>query len=612
MAQPRPNLQFESLLDYLKVSRGFDFTAYKRSSLVRRVDKRMQEIRLSKYEEYGDYLEVHPEEFTLLFNTILINVTSFFRNPDAWRVVAEAVIPRILESKSGHEPIRIWSAGCASGQEAYSIAMQLAEAIGIEEFQRRVKIYATDADEEALQQARQATYSARELETVPPPMVKKYFEQRDARFSFLKDLRRMVIYGRHDLISDAPISRIDMVTCRNTLMYLNAETQARVLSRFHFALNDGGFLMLGQAETLLSHLTTFTPVDLKRRVFMKVTRGGPRDRLFLLGDGAPEPAGATQTPGILIGAGADAVPIAQILVDTNGILVQANQPARQLLNINPRDIGRPLQDLEISYRPVELRSLIEQAQTQRHGVTLRDIPWNPPRSEGYLLEVHISSLIEAGSFVGVSITFLDTTRYHKMQEELDQSRHELETASEELQSTNEELETTNEELQSTVEELETTNEELQSTNEELETMNEELQSTNEELQTLNDELHQRGDEVANANGFLNSVLTSLQGGVIAVDPEFHILAWSQHSEELWGLRAAETRGKHLLSLDIGLPVEQLKGQIRLCLSGEQNAQTVLLEATNRRGKNISIKAAITPLYDGKTGIRGALILVEEN
>jgi two-component system, chemotaxis family, CheB/CheR fusion protein len=230
----------------------------------------MAVVGLETFGQYQQHLASHPDEFGTLFNTILINVTGFFRDPGAWDVVRVHVIPQILARKRADEPIRAWSAGCATGEEAYTIAILLAEALGPEGFNARVKIYATDIDEEALNTARHAAYSDRQIETVPPPLIEKYFELVDGLYCFRKDLRRQVIFGRQDLISDAPISRIDLLTCRNTLMYLNAETQARVLARLHFALNDGGFLLLGRAETLMTQPQTFVTVDLRRRLSRKI------------------------------------------------------------------------------------------------------------------------------------------------------------------------------------------------------------------------------------------------------------------------------------------------------------------------------------------------------
>jgi two-component system CheB/CheR fusion protein len=245
------DLKFDRLLQFLQQQRGFDFTGYKRPSLMRRVARRMQVAGVDGFDNYIDYLEVHPEEYAQLFNTILINVTSFFRDEAAWEYVKQEVVPQLLQAKGQNDHVRIWSAGCASGQEAYTIAILFAEAMGPEAFRERVKVYGTDADEEALNQARLAGYTQKDLEAVDPQLVQRYFEAAGGRYTFRPDLRRAVIFGRHDIVQDAPISRLDLLVCRNTLMYFNAETQARILQRFHFALNsDGngnGYLFLGRA-----------------------------------------------------------------------------------------------------------------------------------------------------------------------------------------------------------------------------------------------------------------------------------------------------------------------------------------------------------------------------
>src|SRR5262245_55830999 len=219
----------------------------------------MRTMNTNSYTDYLDYLEVHPDEFVRLFNAILINVTAFFRDASAWNHLRQELLPAQLEALGPDRPIRVWSAGCASGEEAYSIAMTLADLLGTEDFTRRVKIYGTDVDEEALQTARQATYSEKELDAVPEELRTRYFERAGERYAFRADLRRSIIFGRLDVLRDAPISRLDLLMCRNTLMYFNAETQAQVIARFHFALNDTGILVLGKAETLLSHSARFEP-----------------------------------------------------------------------------------------------------------------------------------------------------------------------------------------------------------------------------------------------------------------------------------------------------------------------------------------------------------------
>ena len=603
--ESRSTQEFEALIEYLKHNRGFDFTGYKRSSLQRRMRKRMQSLRIERYGDYLDYLEVHPEEFIQLFNTILINVTGFFRDTASWEFLAAEVIPRLID-KQPDKPMRVWSAGCASGEEAYTLAIVLAEALGLECFRQQVKIYATDVDTEALLQARQASYSARDLQPVLPELRTRYFEPAGHRFVFRPDLRRAVIFGRHDLVQDAPISRLDLLVCRNVLMYFNAETQSRILARFHFALADTGVIFLGKAEMLLTRANLFTPVYLKHRIFSKVPKPTLRDRLLVVAQAGNMEMGNHLVSHIrLRDAAFDAVPVAQIVLDMNSNLLLVNQEARTLFGLSPYDVGRPFYELDLSYRPVELYSRIQQVYTERCTQHLTNIERPLPEGRTQSLDVHLVPLLDTdGTLLGMSITFYDVTHHRRLQAELEKSRQDLETANEELQSTNEEL-------QSTVEELETTNEELQSTNEELETMNEELQSGNEELQTINDELRERTDELNQSKAFLESILASLHVAAVVVDPNFHILMWNVEANELWGLREDEVHGKSLVSLDIGLPVEQLRNPVRAVLTGRSTFQEAMIAATNRRGKAIQCRVTCTPLVGAEGEIQGVILLMEE-
>jgi two-component system CheB/CheR fusion protein len=608
---PEVHPQFEALLLYLKEARGFDFTGYKRSSVMRRVDRRMSQLGVADYTEYLDFLQVHPEEFTELFNTILINVTGFFRDLDAWEYLSTDLVPALLANKGPDEPIRVWSAGCASGEEAYTLAIVLAEALGTEEFRRRVKIYATDVDEEALTQARHGTFGERDIRAVPPDLLDRYFETADNQYMFRKDLRRSVIFGRNDLVQDAPISRIDLLTCRNTLMYFNAEAQARMLSRFHFALTDVGVLFLGRAEMLLSHTNLFTPIDLKRRMFRRVPRSVPANGTFF-----PEVSSANHRNDLV---GLDrlraeaflAGPAAQVVVTADGLVALTNRRAEGMFGVSAEDIGRPFRDLDLSYRPVELRGFIEQAQVDRRLMRISDVEYVRGPGEVLYLEVQVDPLVDADSkLLGVVLNFQDVTLSRRLRDELEYANRQLETAYEELQSTNEELETTNEELQSTVEELETTNEELQSTNEELETMNEELQSTNDELQSINDELRDRTAELDGANNFLEAILTSLQAGVAVVTKELQVRVWNRQAEDFWGIRRDEALGQHFLNLDIGLPTDQLRPMIRKILAGDGSSHEILTQAVNRRGRSINVRVVCNPLTDGKAEVSGVILVME--
>jgi two-component system CheB/CheR fusion protein len=596
---------FEDLLEFLRDSRGFDFTGYKRSSLMRRTSKRMQQLQIDSYPEYLDHLQANAEEFEVLFNTILINVTSFFRDPPTWEALAQEVVPKIVERAAGGG-IRIWSAGCASGEEPFSIAMLLAQSLGRMEIAPQVKIYATDIDEEALAQARAAQYDPRAVEKVPEELRERFFDRNATRLNVRKELRRAVIFGRHNLAKDPPISRIDLLLCRNTLMYFNAPLQARILDAFHFALRRDGFLSLGKSEVMLSRTDRFEPIDLRRRIFRPVANGEVYDPH--IGPVGPRTDEHRRRDDQMIYQTAfDSADFAQLVLDRERRIVTVNRTARQLFGLDDRDLGKLFQDVELSYRPVDLRSPLDRAESEHQTVGLHEVVWSTAEGETYW-DVTVAPLMRRDVAIGTVIIFSDVTRYHGLEEELELARRQVQSAYEELQSTVEELETTNEELQSTNEELETTNEELQSTNEELETMNEELQSTNEELETMNDELRMRSTELNQLNFFFESVLMSLQMGVIVTDPELRVQVWNEGSVDLWGLRGEEVAGQHLMNLDFGLPVDRLRDAARLCLSGRSQRERLTIPAVNRRGRQIVCEVSVVPLSE-RDEVRGVIILV---
>lgn len=604
---------FETLLEYLRRSRGFDFVGYKRSSLQRRVTKRMEVHQIDNFGEYLEYLKAHPEEFPALFNTILINVTSFFRDLTAWEHLATDTLPQIIKQKSPDEPLRFWTAGCASGEEAYTLAMLLAETLGMEDCLRRVKIYATDVDEEALTQARNASYKAKDIESISEEFQQRYFKPVGDRFAVDRELRQVIIFGRHDLIHDAPISRIDLLVCRNTLMYFNAETQKQILARFYFALKDTGYLFLGKAEMLLTNADLFSPLNLQHRIFQKVRKIDRRERLLILAQSKKEEAGMRSALNIrLLEEAFDAMPVAQIVVDSQSNLVLANQLARSRFDIDSLDLGRPFQDLEISYRPLELRSPIKRVYKEGTSILFNDVLRTKSDGSIQYLDIEISLLQEnPRNPLGVSITFNEVTRYHQLQEQLERSKQELEAVNDQLQSRKDELETTHEELQSSHEELETTNEELQSTNEELETTNEELQSINEELQTINDELGRKTVELNHSNAFLESIFASLQSAVIVVDRQFQIQSWNEAAQKLWGPKSDEVQNKSLFGLDIGLPVERLREPLYQCLSGTHPGQEILIDVLNSQSDVIQCRLSFNPLKDGSKEPHGVILFIKE-
>ena len=321
--------ELASLLDYLKEARGFDFTLYKRPTISRRIRSRLEATRTGSFPEYQRRLEEDPGEFAALFGAILINVTSFFRDPDTWSLVADEVVPRLVAGLPDAEaPLRVWIAGCASGEEAYTVAMLLCEALGDDRFRRTVKLYATDIDRDALADARHASFARPAVvEHVPEPMVERYFVPDDGSLAFRKDLRRSIIFGRHDLIQDPPISRINLLVCRNTLMYFTAEAQRRILHSLTFAVADKGFLLLGRSEALASRSELFVPHNLRHRLFVRRPRRTlpPRPVPPAVKPGAGSQVSDESTS--IRESGFDVATAVQLIVDHRGLLTAANRQA---------------------------------------------------------------------------------------------------------------------------------------------------------------------------------------------------------------------------------------------------------------------------------------------
>ena len=595
--RPAPDPEFESLLRHIQESRSLDFRGYKRTSLRRRIALRMETVGTDSFAGYRSYLEAQPGEFEDLLNTVLINVTSFFRDTEAWEVLKSEVIPQLL-AREGEHAIRVWSVGCASGEEPYSIAMLLAEALGMAEFSRRVKIYATDLDEEALKVARLANYSPRDVENVPPELLEKYFERTNHHYVFERELRKCVIFGRHNVVHDAPISRIDLLICRNLLIYLEAETQAVVLPRLHYALSREGYLFLGKAETQLARSSLFRPIEMKHRIFMKVPQEyhRPIGRTFpirTLGRADAPVASAELLEAIVKDIGH-----AIIVVDDAGAVALANPQARLLLGIGEADVGRPFQDLPISYRPIELRGPMDDVFRQRRGVRLEDQEYRLNQSEVMRLSVDLRPLHRAdGSVHAVLFAFYDQTRVHGLQRELEAAQEHLEQSIEELQSANEELETTNEELQST--------------NEELETLNEEARSSNEEMESVNEELRIQAEQAASYRLHLESVLRAMNGGIIVLDEKRLIQSWNRWSENCWGLRAEEVIGTSFDALDIGLQIHELREPLAAVQSGRAEQEEVLLEGLDRRGRRILCRIRISGLQEDDEVMHGLVMVFQD-
>ena len=472
----------KDLIRNLAEERGFDLRGYKPTTLERRVRRRMQQLNIASYEEYLNYIRRENGETARLLDTVLINVTQFFRDAQAWDALAEDVLPMLFKNRPPGSSFRVWCAGCATGEEAYSVAILLFELLGERITDYEIKIYGTDNDENALNAARRAEYTPESLRGVRQDLRARYFTGRPI-MRVVRDVRRLLIFGRSNLLKDALISHVDLLLCRNVLIYFDATAQAHIMARLRYALNEGGVLFLGKSESQLKRSFDFVPVNQRWRLFRRSTLAGPewqegprRDMELDLKDKTHQELEklklyydtvlATLEPGVLV-------------LDSTDRIITDNDKILKLWDMSGKLVGHKLQETELWVRCPELKQHLEESRAAGPK-TVRFDCYSTPSTAATVTIKPILSESGAGQ-VGTLICMENVTSHVTLQSTIE----ELETTAEELQSTNEELETTNEELQSTNEELETTNEELQSLNEELETTNEELSSRTRELDEVN-------------------------------------------------------------------------------------------------------------------------------
>jgi two-component system CheB/CheR fusion protein len=553
MAEPQ---SLKDLVRRLAEERGIDLRGYKVTTLERRVRRRMQQIGIGSYDEYLHYIGRDPTETAKLLDTVLINVTRFFRDVQAWDALAEQVLPVMFKSRPPGSSFRVWCAGCATGEEPYSVAILLCELLGPRVKDYEIKIYATDNDESALNTARRAEYPPEALRGVRPEIKAKYFSG-ERLLRVARDVRRMVIFGRSNLLTDAPISHVDLLLCRNVLIYFDATAQAHIMGRLKYALNDGGILFLGKSESQLKRNSEFIPIDPRWRIFQRRSvSGGPawpefsgerdmeedlrqktkqeleRIKLYY------ETVLSTLEPGVLV-------------VDSGDKVITENDKILKLWEFSGKLIGQKLQETELWRRCPEMKQHLEES---RGGSAPKTVRFDCYATPSTMVTVTIKPIMsESGSGqVGTLIYMENVTSRMTLQSTIE----ELETTAEELQSANEELETTNEELQSTNEELETTNEELQSTNEELETTNEELQSLNEELETTNEELSSRTRELDEVNTRYSEMMERMPWPVLLINNDTLIYMFNSAAQKLFGFAHPSEKGMKLQELPLNNTARQ--------------------------------------------------------
>jgi two-component system CheB/CheR fusion protein len=599
---------FARLLDKLANDYHFDVREYKEASLARRIRSRMSHVRVDNFSDYIGYLDRHPDEHVALFNAVLINLTGFFRDPEAWQALRHEVIPRLIADAEQSRAIRVWSAGCSTGEEPYSLAMVLAEHLRERAREFDVKIYGTDIDDGALGTARHGLYRVEQLKDLSPDLLEKYFAKEGQMYRFRLDMRRWCIFGRHNLAQDPPLSHIDLIVCRNVLIYFRSDLQERILPTFNYALREGGFLFLGKSESLLARSRRFAPVVLKWRIFQRSPVAAP-DVIVPPRPLAPEVVrsgpGRTDTRqfAVRLQGLIDVLPSAVILIDLTDTVLAWNSAAASLFDI-PSDaaVGRKFRELDISYRVEGLRARIEEGKTRHAATPLDRVTFTRRTGEALTADISIAPLLdEQHQISAVVVTALNTSDHARLAEEMSRIGEQHATAVEELQ-------TTNEELQSTNEELETTNEELQSTNEELETTIDELQATNAELGALNTQLEQRGVELRRLDAFHKSVVNSLESALVVLDAELNVVTWNGRAAELWGLRSEDAVGRPFFSLPIGDVVKMSRGAIET-IQGTGRPQLVPDITVNGPSGDVARLALRLSRLDGSdTGPHGVVLL----
>ena len=603
---------FRALLEKLSGRYNFDFREYKEASLARRIRSRMAQTHVDSFAAYSSFLDANPNEHVALFNTILINVTNFFRDPDAWKALADDVVPRIVDEVADTRSIRIWSAGCSSGEEPYSIAMLLAEHLGEAANNYSIKIYGTDVDEEALTAARHALYRTEQLKDVPDRLLERYFTRDGQLYRFRRDIRRWCIFGSHNLTQAPPLSHIDLLVCRNVLIYFTSELQDRILNRFHYSIREDGFLFLGRSESLLARSRKFTPVHLKWRIFRRMPSAARQAAAVLPEAGSVPQAAAlaradATAPAARVQRALEALPAAVMVIDMTDTILSWNPAAEAMFDIPIASaLARKFRDLDVSYRVEGLRARIEDVKA-RHAVSrMDDVSFTRRNGDVVHADVTISPLFEAYRLIGVLVYATEATEHARLKEQMARIAEQHATAIEELQSTNEELETTNEELQSTNEELETTNEELQSTNEELETTVEELQAANSELGALNAELEGRSAELKRVDAYHLGLLNSMEQSIFVTDRALVVTTWNQPSERMWGLRAEQAIGRDLAALPLGEMVRMLRPALDTALKRESTVDVSDVPYTLPGGEVRKALVRIRPLRDGVGAVTGVI------
>jgi two-component system, chemotaxis family, CheB/CheR fusion protein len=624
----------------LRRTNKVDFSDYKPPTIGRRIQRRMVLHKIDKLAEYVALLHRDRNEVNALYQDLLINVTSFFRNPDAFDTLKHLVYPAILRARgSSNVPIRIWVPGCSTGEEAYSHAISLVEFLGEERAEVPIQVFGTDLSENSIQRARAANFKESIEADLGPIRLRRFFHKNDGGYQISKTIRDMCIFSTQNIFSDPPFSRMDLVSCRNVMIYLSQALQKRVIPIFHYALNPTGYLMIGNTEGLLgAGSELFEMADKKQKIYRKKLVATPVTFGFAVGapvqDGAAEaPAPPPKQPDTLrapveIQREADRILLARyappaVVINDQLEILQSRGRTGPFLELAPGKASLNLLKMARSGLLFELQSAVEDArkagvESERRTVrvetesgiretTVRVLPFRTPiQDQNSYLVVFEPEVLHPDSEHGLlapPAAPLTEAEQSEKDRQIAQLKQELSATKEYLQSIIETQEATNEELQSANEEIQSGNEELQSTNEELQTSKEELESANEELHTVNEEMQHRNDLLTQLNNDLTNLLNSINLAMIMVGADLSVRRFTPQATTMLGL----------MSSDVGRPVPRLKLKIdapqleEMMLDVIHEVQPRQMQVQDQEGKWLVLR--ITPYRTLDNRIDGVVLTV---
>lgn len=602
------------ILDTLLRHTQINFSKYKMSTIKRRVERQMMLHQIETLESYAEYLHKNADEVHALYEDILVHVTDFFRDPDAFHALRENVFPELTRERPGQSPIRIWVPGCATGEEAYSLAISMLEYLSDHGLRNPIQIFATDISDPAIRKARKGIFVERQMSGISPERLERFFEKVKDGYKVGRQVRDACVFSQHDVTSNPPIPRVDLISCRNVLIYFSADLQDRVFPVFHYALNPDAFLWLGKAENPGRFLHLFSPVDKENRIYRKVNGRKARQPAlsainFRVVPPPPAPLAANPPPSMVdFIRGADQVLLyryspSSVVIDNNlnilqfrGRVVPYLEPSPGLATYNLLKMAHP--DIEAAVRLCLQAARDKNTQCRKEDTVFSwegrkrkvnvDVsplnPTAPPRERLYLVIFEETAALRPGGTKSRAPSLgpltsrnkqsqIDTLAQHnaQLQQELETTRENQQSLIEEYETAKEELTSANEELRSTNEELQSANEELQSANEELGTAKQELQAANLELSSVNEALQKKNLELKEALKALEQseqrsrlIIESVKDyAIFMLDPEGRVASWNEGARRIKGYTASEIIGRSFSTFYPRAEIESRKPEFEL-------------------------------------------------